>query len=101
MLPFADSKWVKSWWEGLNILLTLNSDSAKVAECNLAGVNVASLIQLMLSTWGGPHRSKRFNDLLYHSPVPLMDYTHSERIEQITHESLLKGMLTVWDSPCS
>lgn len=36
MLPFADSKWVKSWWEGLNILLTLNSDSAKVAECNLA-----------------------------------------------------------------
>ena len=36
MLPFAGSKWVKSWWEGLNILLTLNSDSAKVAECNLA-----------------------------------------------------------------
>ena len=34
MLPFADSKWVKSWWEGLNILLTLNSDS--VAFCWVA-----------------------------------------------------------------
>ena len=85
----------------MNILLTLNSDSAKVAECNLAGVYVASLIQLMLSTWGGPHRSERFNALLYHSPVPLTDYTHSERTEQITHEYLLKGMLMVCDSPCS
>ena len=40
------------------MLHTLNSDSAEVAECNLAGVNAASLIQLRLSTWGGPHRSE-------------------------------------------